>query len=401
MARLLTFLLAAIVSHAGVTLSVPARLRSTTAGSAGVRIISQQWDPAKTALILCDFWDSHHCANAVKRVSELAPCIAAVVGQAREMSLLIVHAPSDCMEAYAAHPARQRAIEGPFAPNLPKGIDAWMNWISTEEEKCGYPIDAFDGGCDDNPKEAAAWKTELKKQGRHTGHPWLGQHSAVKIDAERDIISDKGTEIWNVLHARGINDVLLAGVHANMCVCGRPFGLMQLAKNGKNVVLLRDLTDTMYNPAMRPQVGHTAGTELIVSHIERFIAPTVLSTEVFGGETPLFTHERRRHLAIMIGEDEYRTEETLPAFMDSMVKDFRVTYILPTKEKPADFFNMTALATADLLLVSVRHRLLPRAQLAALRKFAERGGANAGIRTASHAFAQRDGQQIPPVPGCG
>ncbi len=104
MARLLTFLLAAIASHAGVTLSVPARLRSTTAGSAGVRIISQQWDPAKTALILCDFWDSHHCANAVKRVSELAPCVAAVVGQAREMGLLIVHAPSDCMEAYAAQP---------------------------------------------------------------------------------------------------------------------------------------------------------------------------------------------------------------------------------------------------------------------------------------------------------
>ena len=34
-----------------------------------------------------------------------------------------------------------------------------------------------------------------------------------------------------------------------MCVLGRPFGLRQMAKNGKNVVLMRDMTDTMYNPA--------------------------------------------------------------------------------------------------------------------------------------------------------
>ena len=38
------------------------------------------------------------------------------------------------------------------------------------------------------------------------------------------------------------------GVHTNMCVLGRPFGLRQMAKNGKNVVLMRDMTDTMYNP---------------------------------------------------------------------------------------------------------------------------------------------------------
>ena len=37
-----------------------------------------------------------------------------------------------------------------------------------------------------------------------------------------------------------------------MCVLGRPFGLRQMAKNGKNVVLMRDLTDTMYNPQRAP-----------------------------------------------------------------------------------------------------------------------------------------------------
>ena len=63
-----------------------------------------------------------------------------------------------------------------------------------------------------------------------------------------DAISDSGVEIWNLLEERGINNVILLGVHTNMCVLGRPFGLRQMAKNGKNVVLMRDMTDTMYNP---------------------------------------------------------------------------------------------------------------------------------------------------------
>ena len=75
-----------------------------------------------------------------------------------------------------------------------------------------------------------------------------------------DAISDSGVEIWNLLEQRGIDNVILLGVHANMCVLGRPFGLRQMAKNGKNAVLMRDMTDTMYNPkscALRlPFPGH-------------------------------------------------------------------------------------------------------------------------------------------------
>ena len=90
-----------------------------------------------------------------------------------------------------------------------------------------------------------------------------------------------------------MRNALLVGVHTNMCVLGRPFGLRcegaarpfvltalsfmwripagtekgraiwhartppcrQLARLGKNVALVRDMTDTMYNPAMAPFVG--------------------------------------------------------------------------------------------------------------------------------------------------
>jgi hypothetical protein len=69
-----------------------------------------------------------------------------------------------------------------------------------------------------------------------------------------------------------------------MCVLGRPFGLRQMAKNGKNVVLMRDMTDTMYNPKRAPFVSHFKGTELIVEHIEKFVCPTITSDQMIGGK---------------------------------------------------------------------------------------------------------------------
>ena len=106
----------------------------------------------------------------------------------------------------------------------------------------------------------------------------------LRIDQDKDIISDSGVEIWNVLEQRGIQNVILAGVHLNMCVSGRPFGLRQMAQNGKHVVLMRDMTDTMYNPMMEPHVSHFEGTALFVQHVEKYICPTMTSDQLIGGD---------------------------------------------------------------------------------------------------------------------
>jgi len=48
-------------------------------------------------------------------------------------------------------------------------------------------------------------------------------------------------------------------------------------------ILVRDLTDAMYNPASRPFVSHAQGTELVIQHIERYWAPSVTSNELISG----------------------------------------------------------------------------------------------------------------------
>ncbi len=247
-----------------------------------VEEMTRVWAPKQTAIIVCDMWDTHHCYNAVKRVEEIAPRMNEVLEKSRSLGVLIIHAPSSCMDAYKDHPGRKNAIDAPKAKNLPKDIGVWCHMIPAEE-KGKYPIDQKDGGCDSDPAEQEKHKQALIKMGRNPGSPWKSQIAVLKMH-DNDIISDSGIEIWNVLEDRRINNVILLGVHTNMCVLGRPFGLRQMVKNGKNVVLMRDMTDTMYNPKSAPYVNHYKGTELIVEHIEKFICPTITSDQVIGGK---------------------------------------------------------------------------------------------------------------------
>ena len=73
------------------------------------------------------------------------------------------------------------------------------------------------------------------------------------------------------------------GVHTNMCVQHRSFAIKQMVRWGVPVALVRDLTDTMYNPAMPPYVSHEEGTRLVVEFIEKFWCPSVTSDQIVGG----------------------------------------------------------------------------------------------------------------------
>ena len=106
------------------------------------------------------------------------------------------------------------------------------------------PVDDSDGGCDDEP--------QCKNY-----RAWTGEHPAIRI-VPGDAISDQGQEIYNLFEQRGIKNILYVGVHTNMCVLGRSFGIRQMSRLGKNVALVRDLTDTMYNPAW-PRSSRTSG----------------------------------------------------------------------------------------------------------------------------------------------
>ncbi|MBP85948.1 MAG: nicotinamidase [Planctomycetaceae bacterium] len=363
----------------------------TTEGSGRYHRLARHatWKPEETAVIVCDVWDLHHSLNAVRRVEEFAPRLNELLKDARSRGMTIVHSPSDCMDAYTDHPARKRANDAPKAAQLPDDIQSWCSRIPAEEQAV-YPLDQSDGGDDDDPAEHAEWAAKLKKMGRNVGTPWLKQSDLITIDEERDYISDRGDEVWNVLEARGIKNVILTGVHVNMCVLGRPFGLRQMARNGKQVVLVRDMTDTMYNPARWPYVSHFTGTDRIISHIEKFVCPTITSDQILGGKEFRFKHDERPHVVIVIAESEYETNRTLPVFVSKYLgKQCRVTLVHGSDKERNEIPGLEALMTADVAFISVRRRTLQPKQLAIVREFVAAGKPIVGIRTASHAFSLR------------
>lgn len=107
--------------------------------------------------------------------------------------------------------------------------------------------------------------------------------------------------------------------------------------------------------------------------------------------------ERRSHVVLLIGEDEYQTERTLPAFADAELADrgLRLTTLHCDARDPNDFPGLEALDTADVLVVSVRRRTPPTEQLKRIRAYVESGKPVVGIRTASHAFSLRDNRPPP------
>ena len=348
----------------------------------------QQWQAKETAVIVCDMWDLHHCKNAVGRVGEVAPRMNEFLKKARSKGAFIIHAPSSCTGFYENHPARKRAINAPKAASFPKAIENWCHWIDKVEENQGYPIDHSDGGEDDDPVEHAAWAKHLAEIGRNPRSPWKRQVDLIDIDGDRDAISDNGFEIWNLLEARGIKNVMLVGVHTNMCVLGRPFGLRNMTRNGKNVLLVRDLTDAMYNPARWPYVNHFRGTELVIEHIEERVCPTTTSDQLLGGKPFRFKGDTPPHVVFMIGEKEYSTASTLTDFAKRQLeyRGVRCTFVHVDANDSNNFAGLEALKDADLLFVSVRRRTPPKTQLDLIRSHLAQGKPVVGIRTASHAF---------------
>lgn len=333
-----------------------------------------QWDAKKTAIVVCDMWARHWCDGACKRGAEMAPRMNEFVKEARRRGVLIVHAPSGGMEHYADHPARKRAVDAPQAANLPDGIAGGCSQI--ESEKRGeWPLDQSDGGCDDEPR--CPNRTMDRRQA-----------SVIEIRDE-DAITDSGVQCWNLYAQRGIENVILVGVHTNMCVIGRPFGLRNMVRFGKNVLLVRDLTDTMYNPKRRPFVSHVRGTELIVEHIEKFVCPTITSTDLLDVPAVRFSEDDRPHVAFLVSDDHYDADKTLPVFAQMLRERFGCHCTVVHGQGTSDIPATGELESVDCLVLYIRRLALPKEQLDRVREYLDSGKPLVGLRTASHAFDVR------------
>jgi nicotinamidase-related amidase len=253
------------------TLSLRARSRTEK----GVTERRLRWEVAQTAIIICDMWDTHTCNMSAQRVSAMAPRMNQVISAARSLGVMVIHAPSDVMKYYEGTPQRLRMQQAPKVPAA-KPIVACPR---DSAEAQSFPIDDTVSNCDD----------PIVKKWTGPGWPWTREHPAIDVIGY-DGVSADGQEIYNFCKQEGITNIALMGVHTNICILNRGFGLRQLKQLGFQTALVRDLTDAMYDPRTRPFVSHTRGTELVIEHIERQWAPSIMSEDltrvVAGSDNP-------------------------------------------------------------------------------------------------------------------
>src|SRR5581483_5065418 len=168
---------------------------------------SATWEPGATAVVICDMWDKHWCKGASARVAEMAPRMNQVIGELRRRGVLIIHCPSETMKFYEGTPGRKLAQAAPAVP-VKQPLQGWCKLDSVREPP--LPIDDSDGGCDDEPT-------------CQQGSPWRREIATLEIQPG-DAITDSA-EAFNLMRERGITNVIVMGVHQNMCVLGRPFSI--------------------------------------------------------------------------------------------------------------------------------------------------------------------------------
>jgi nicotinamidase-related amidase len=369
----------------------------------GAKIITnkiENWIPSQTAIIICDMWDKHWCDDATARVAEIAPEMNKVLTVARDKGVKIVHAPSDCMNYYANHPGRKEALK-----YKDKKIAALADGRKLPSEADAvWPVDQSDEGCENKDcKPHRAWKKQIETLTVKDG----------------DLISDSGAEIGAYFKKKGVKNVILVGVHTNMCVIGRSFGLRAMKRMGMNVVLMRDMTDLMYNHEKAPFVNHFSGLDLMVEYIETYVCPSIVSTDFLATKQFKFKGDTRPRIAFLTAESEYRANQRLPEFAHELTlknihSDFALGIPIMNEAKkdaneklkaeyaaygmPIDTDGKTAAPTrhnlenlqiledADLVVIFIRRRALEPEKMQAIKNYVASGRPLLGIRTASHAF---------------
>lgn len=104
------------------------------------------------------------------------------------------------------------------------------------------------------------------------------------------------------------------------------------------------------------------------------------------------------HVVFVVNEDEYQADKTVPAFAAWLAKNYRCCSSVLLGQGN-QIRGLETLKTADVMVVFVRRKTLPREQLAMIREYVDSGRPLVALRTACHAFALAPWSKVKPSEG--
>ena len=214
------------------------------------------------AIIVVDMWNKHHCKPSEKRAAQLAHKVNGLLSILRKSGVQVIFSPSDTVSYYANYQQRKKIQKiGPPSKNVQSLQYLALQYL----DEFNFPPLNVSAGCEDPDQDEG-------------GQPWTRQHDALKIE-KNDVISDNGDEIINFLAYRKIDTVLFVGVHSNICILERSFGMTELKKWGFQTILIRDLTDSFSRPSNKFPTQEARNNETI-KYIETYVGYTIHSSQI-------------------------------------------------------------------------------------------------------------------------
>lgn len=239
-------------------------------------------DASKTAAIVSDMWAEHWCTGATKRVKELAPKMNLVLSKLRSMGVRIIFCPSGTDEVYKDYPQRKEmekysTVWSRSAAQVALFTQNLIPDITTR-------IDPDRVQCD----------CGLERKCNSSQKPWRKKGQIPDLVIEKDdLIGMDENNVINYLRVEKYRHVFVLGVHANMCVIYRKFGLKMLKMSGLSPILVRDMTDCMIPREEPPYQDHFTALDDTIRFIEEQICPSTLSSEITQDPPFVFPEDKR------------------------------------------------------------------------------------------------------------
>ena len=194
-----------------ITVSENGVLKTVTVERAVPELFRVRLDPTRTAVVVCDMWDDHWCKKAVGAVRR-----AGEGGRTGPEGVP--------REGHDDHPLPVRhdgVLQGPPGTQADAGGEEGQSRRSRRTCRTRR--------CRSTTRTAAATtrnRPSSSRRGRASTRPSRSTRT-------KDYITDSGSEVYSLMAEKGIDTLIVMGVHTNMCVLNRTFAIKQMVKWGE------------------------------------------------------------------------------------------------------------------------------------------------------------------------
>lgn len=233
----LSIVLSIALTPAGRAATIEMTLQTRDAKTGQVANKKLKLDPSKTAVVIVDPWNYHWCMTWSEQAGGTVPRMNRVLQGARKLGMQILWAPTDVASMYSGYPQRERALAFRYV-KVPK-VRAF-----------DLPFNLPRGACHCGPGIACA---------PNYGHDAMPPNIDLQ---ETDLIVAGTQEVYSICKSLGITHLIYLGGAVNLCLTGKPEGLVPMTEAGLECLVARDVVEawTQYDPKSKytPETGNAA-----------------------------------------------------------------------------------------------------------------------------------------------